>query len=52
MVQVGTLGKENAKYRLKEWNIFRGKGSDEYFLKHKVFRKLSKAERKFNKTYY
>jgi len=52
MVTVGTHGKENAMYLLKNWVIFRGKGSDEYFLKHKVFRKLSKAQRKFNKVYY
>lgn len=51
-VEVGTHGKENSKYRLKEWVIFRGKGSDEYFLKNKAFRALTKAERKFNKVYY
>jgi hypothetical protein len=39
-------------YLLKEWNIFRGKGSDHYFLKNKVFRRLSKAQKKFNKIYY
>lgn len=51
-MEVGTHGKENSRYSLKEWHIFRGKGSDEYFLKHQVFRKLSKAQRKFNKQYY
>lgn len=28
MVEVGTFDKENSKYRMKEWTIFRGKGSD------------------------
>lgn len=52
MVEVGTHGSENSKYRLKEWVIFRGKGSDEHFLQNKAFRQLSKAQKKFNKVYY
>jgi len=52
LVEVGTMDKENSKYRLKEWVVFRGKGSDEYFLKNKVFRELTKAQRKFSKVYY
>lgn len=37
MVQVGEHGSENKKHRLTEWRVHRGKGSDEYFLKNKVF---------------
>jgi len=28
MLEVGRIGKENGRYKLKEWIIFRGKGSD------------------------
>lgn len=52
LVEVGYHDKENSKHRLKEWVIFRGKGSDEYFLKHDIFLRLSKAQRKFTKQYY
>lgn len=52
MVEVGTIGKEHRRYKLKEWKVFRGKGSDQYFLKHKLLRELTFAERKFNKQYY
>lgn len=52
MVEIGTHGKENSMHRLKEWHIFRGKGSDEYFLKYRAFRQLSKAQLKFNKVYF
>lgn len=51
-VEVGTHGKENKKYRLKEWRIFRGKGSDEYFLRNKLLRQLTRDQKKFNKVYY
>lgn len=51
-MEVGTHGKENSKYRLREWRIFRGKGSDYYFLKNKLLRSLTLAEKKFTKTYY
>jgi hypothetical protein len=51
-VEVGTMGRENAKYRLREWRIFRGKGSDEYFLKNKLLRDLTRAQKKFNKVYF
>lgn len=52
MVDVGTLGTENARYRLKEWKVFRGKGSDQYFLRGKLLRDLTRAEKKFTKQYY
>lgn len=52
MVEVGTFDKENSKYRLKEWVIFRGKGSDEYFLKNKLLKDLTRSQKKFNKVYY
>lgn len=43
MVEVGTLGTENAKYRLKEWKVFRGKGSDQYFIRRHLLRELTRA---------
>lgn len=52
MVEVGTFDKENSKYRLKEWKIFRGKGSDQYFLQNHLLKELTKAEKKFTKVYY
>lgn len=52
MVEVGTHGKEHNKYRLKEWKIFRGKGSDEYFLKHKLLSTLTRAKKHMNNVYY
>ncbi len=37
---------------MKEWTIFRGKGSDQYHLRNHTFRKLSKAQKKMVKEYY
>lgn len=37
---------------LKDWKIYRGKKSDEYFLKNKVFRKLMEENRKIKAVYY
>ena len=51
-VNVGNLGKEHKKYQLKEWKIWRGKGSDQYFLKHNMLISLTRAQKKFNKCYY
>ena len=39
-------------YLLKEWTIFRGKGSDQWHLRHTTFRKLTKAHKKMVKEYY
>ena len=52
MTEVGTVGEENKKYSLQEWNVYRGKGSDRYFLKNRYLRTLYDEKRKFNKTYY
>jgi hypothetical protein len=51
-LEVGTYGRENKMYLLKEWTIFRGKGSDHYHLRNKTFRKLSKTHKKMVKEYY
>ncbi len=51
-MEIGTHGKENKMYLLKEWTIFRGKGSDKYHLANTTFRKLSKAQKKMVKEYY
>jgi hypothetical protein len=51
-MEVGTHGKENKMYLLKEWTIFRGKGSDNYHLANTTFRRLSKAYKKMVKEYY
>jgi hypothetical protein len=39
-------------YLLKEWTIFRGKGSNEYHLRNNTFRQLSKSKIKMIKQYY
>lgn len=52
MLEVGRIGKENGRYKLKEWNIFRGKGSDQYFLRNQLLNPLTRAQKKFNKVYY
>lgn len=52
MVQVGTHGTENKKYMLKDWKIYRGKMSDEHFLRNKVFRGLMEEKRKIKAVYY
>jgi hypothetical protein len=39
-------------YLLKEWTIFRGKGSDKRHLQNNTFKKLTKAHKKMVKEYY
>ena len=39
-------------YFLKEWTIFRGKGSDQHHLRNVTYRKLTKAAKKMVKEYY
>lgn len=52
MIQVGTHGKQNKKHLLKEWKIYRGKKSDDYFLKNKIFNNLMFENRKTRSIYY
>jgi len=52
MVTVGTLGEEHKKYKLKEWKVFRGKGSDHYFLKHNMLISLTREQKKIRKLLY
>ena len=51
MVEVGTHGEGMKKYSLQEWNVFRGKGSDRYWILNKTFKRWKNEARKQCNTY-
>lgn len=41
-----THGKQNKMYYLREWKIYRGKGSDDWHLTRRTFKRLYKNKGK------
>ena len=51
ILEVRKYGTGTWQYSMQEWNIFRGKGSDNYWIQNKTFKKFKDEARKYNKKY-